>query len=217
MTAPFVLHETDDWFVLEKPVGCHTVAREDDAPDASVESWLRSQRPELDALEECGLVHRLDHGTGGCLLVARSEREQERLREGMRDGSIRKIYQALAATDLPDEGRFELHFTSRYKRSRKVTVSEAGEQRHRGVCTWAVSGTHAGRVLLDIELHGPGRRHQIRAGFANLGAPLLGDALYGGPSWEQPHVALHAMCLHLDGVTVESASPLVSALTCAGG
>lgn len=213
MREPRVLHETNGWIVLEKPAGLHTVALSKDESGESVEAWLRAQRPELGELEEAGLVNRLDHGTSGCLLVARSPEEQVRLRIGMRDGSIHKTYHALISGGVPEAGRFKLYFTNRYKRSKKVTVGESGELRHIGACAWRVHGRGEGVVLLEVELRGAGRRHQLRAGFAHLGMPLLGDALYGGPPWAEERPALHAWQLHVDGVTVESPSPLATAIT----
>jgi len=63
--------------------------------------------------------------------------------------------------------------------------------------------------LVEVELIGPGRRHQIRAGFAHLGFPLCGDALYRGdaplPGLDGP--ALHAWRITIDGETVESPLP----------
>ena len=223
MSEPFVLHEADDWLVIEKPAGLHTVARKKVEPSDSdelgdsVEAWLRTHRPELAGLNEAGLVNRLDFGTSGCVLVARSEKEQERLRIGMRDGSIGKSYHALVEGGLSETGRFKLYFTSRYKRSKKVTVRDSGDTRHLGRCAWHVRARHQGVLLLEIELRGAGRRHQVRAGFAHLGAPLLGDALYGGAPWAYDRPALHAWKLHIDGETVESVSPLVASVTSADG
>ena len=209
---PSILEENEQWLVLEKPASMHTIARADDPDDASVEGWLRTQRPDLDPLEESGLVHRLDYGTSGCLLVARTAEEQVRLRGGMRDGSIGKTYHALVVGGLPETGHFRLSFTNRYKRSRKVTVSESGELRSMGTCTWRVHDRTSGMWLLEIDLQGPGRRHQVRAGFAHLGAPLLGDTLYGGVEWVEQRPALHAAALLVDGRTITSPSPLAEAV-----
>ena len=195
--------------VIEKPIGWHTVAGTDQASShPSVEAWLRRVHPELAALEECGLVHRLDQGTGGCLLVATDANSLDALRHGMTDGSIRKIYHAVLSARPPWGGRFELYFASRYKRSRKVSVTKRGDAKQRGVCTWNLLEQGDDRVLVEVELVGPGRRHQIRAGFAHLGVPLIGDTLYEGVPWELEGPGLHAVALELPDAFVESPSPL---------
>ena len=157
-------------------------------------------------------MHRLDRGTTGCLLVARSSAAATTLRDDMKSGAIRKTYQALAGGTVPWGGRFVLHFTSRYKRSRKVSVARNGEARHRGTCTWSIRERGSHVTLVEVELVGPGRRHQIRAGFAHVGAPLLGDELYGGEPWAEERPALHAWRLELDGVVVESPSPFTAVM-----
>lgn len=206
MNVPALLHETAGWLVLEKPAGMHTVSRPGD--DAmTVESWLRRERPEHAALEEAGLVHRLDHGTSGCLLVARTPDERIRLRGRISEESIRKNYQALVEGPIDDDGRFTLYFSSRYKRSRKVTTRPAGSERDRGRCAWWTLERDGDRRLVEIELIGAGRRHQIRAGFAHLGAPLVGDALYGGVDRVGERPALHASRIRFDGEDVRSPAP----------
>jgi 23S rRNA-/tRNA-specific pseudouridylate synthase len=209
-----ILHELDSWMVVAKPAGIHSVAqRGSNAP--SVESWLRATRPELAGLGECGLVHRLDLETSGCLLVAKSAASRERLREAFsgRGGDIRKTYLARVEGRFADRvlaGAFTLSFTSRHKGSAKVTVHTRGEPDTIGRCRWRVrsaAGESAGATtVLEVELLGPGRRHQIRAGLAHEGHPLVGDALYGAR--EAPHgPLLHAWRLDVDGQTVECPPP----------
>jgi 23S rRNA-/tRNA-specific pseudouridylate synthase len=202
VSEPSILHETSEWLVVDKPAGWHTTGAEN-----SIEGWLRGQRAELADVEEAGLVHRLDNGTTGCVLVAKTSESAVRLRGEMKNGGIRKIYQALAGGEVPWGGRFVLHFTSRYKRSKKVSVSDKGEARHRGPSTWAIRERGHRITLVEVELVGPGRRHQIRSGFAHVGAPLLGDKLYGGQPWDEDRPALHAWRLEIGGVSVESSSP----------
>lgn len=60
-------------------------------------------------------------------------------------------------------------------------------------------------TLLEVELLGPGRRHQIRAGLASLGHPLVGDVLYGARAEGAPR--LHAWRVEVDGVPVEAEPP----------
>lgn len=208
---PSVLHEGPEWLALAKPAGVHSVAQRNGAV-ASVEAWLRGARPELAALEECGLVHRLDLDTSGCIVVAKDPATRARLREAFsgRGGDVRKTYLALAE-GLVHEGGFALSFTSRHKGSAKVTVRPSGEPESIGRCRWRVrprdplAAADVRTTLLEVELLGPGRRHQIRAGLASLGHPLVGDALYGARSDGTPR--LHAWRIALDGISVEAPPP----------
>jgi 23S rRNA pseudouridine1911/1915/1917 synthase len=209
IAEPSVLATFDDWMALDKPAGLHTVAQE--GGGASVEAWIRAHHPDAAALPEAGLCHRLDQWTSGCLAVARTPEAHERLRAafGESGSGVRKVYLALARKGLPREGRFRLHFESRYKRSAKVTVSESGDAWSAGRCMWRVLGPGpAGHDRVEVELIGPGRRHQIRAGLAHLGHPLAGDSLYGGAALAGLHgPALHAWRIRLEEDQVEAPPP----------
>lgn len=215
---PVVRRETDQWLVVNKPAGWHSVragsrarggGEGDEATPASpvLQEWLEEVRPELRALPECGLAHRLDLPTSGCVLVARDSAALDRLRamvQGEEPG-LRKVYLALARGRVAD-GSFDLFFRSRYRRSRRITVSARGEESERGRCRWRACERLGGHTLLEVEIIGPGRRHQIRAGLAHLGHPLRGDALYGGESWDG-RLGLHAWMIEVDGVQVAAPPP----------
>ena len=209
-SAPQVLATFTDWMVVNKPAGWHSVQQEG-SEGSRVEAWLRANEPRAAALEEAGLCHRLDLWTSGCLAVALTPEAHERLRQAFSQAGsgVRKIYLALAGKGLSNDGRFRLHFESRYKRSAKVSVDESGSAWSAGRCIWHVQRRGpGGHDLVQVELIGPGRRHQIRAGLAHLGHPLAGDTLYGGePLATLSGPALHAWKLTVDGVEVESALP----------
>ncbi len=223
LPQPTLLHEGGEWLVVNKPAGWHSVAQEGSDHEQSVAAWLGARESVLLALPEAGLVHRLDRSTSGCLLVARNEEMREDLRESMSIASgpwsSRKTYLALVAPGIDETGSFDLCFSGRYKRSAKVTATKSGPEEQRGKCAWKVlraakkrapSATPAAFDLVEIDLIGPGRRHQIRAGFAWLRFPLAADDLYGGGTCSgSPHgAALHAHRLRVRGVDVEAPKPL---------
>lgn len=202
---PVIVHETEDWLVVSKPGGWHSVRQDRNDPNCVLQTWLAEHRPELRRVgSESGLVHRLDQLTSGALLVARNPNAYDRLTAAMRAGGhgrITKQYVALVEGSVWRDEGFELYFESRYKRSRQVTVAPTGRASQRGRCRWRVVGPVDEGTLLIVDLIGPGRRHQIRAGLASLGFPLRGDVLYGGRPWDVG-LGLHAWRLAVDGVNV---------------
>ncbi|KAJ1495465.1 pseudouridine synthase [Baffinella frigidus] len=202
---PSVLAETAAWIAINKPPMWHSVApglrrrvQQEDPPrfGGSVEEWLRETRPELEGVRDAGLVQRLDFVTSGCMLAAKDTASRAALEEQiMSHEGIRKKYLVLVEGDVDTLGsRFELFFAGRYRGSSKVSVSSRISPRARpGSCTWStihqtVLETGGGQTVpvsaLEVELIGPGSRHQIRAGFAHMRWPIVGYEEYGGSRWE---------------------------------
>jgi 23S rRNA pseudouridine1911/1915/1917 synthase len=128
--------------------------------------------------ERPGIVHRLDKGTSGLLVVARDDATHAALQEQVRRREVERVYLALV------EGRL----TSRTG-TIDAPIGRASKQRHRMAVSGAASRqarTHfevlellASDTYLEATLE-TGRTHQIRAHFAAIGHPLVGDATYGG-------------------------------------
>ncbi|MDA1025603.1 MAG: pseudouridine synthase, partial [Planctomycetota bacterium] len=82
---PVVLFENNEFLVLNKPSGWHSVRGKGDLlGEQSVEGWLRQRDSEAEHLPEAGLVHRLDRGTSGCLIVAKTFEASRVLQEQLR-------------------------------------------------------------------------------------------------------------------------------------
>jgi 23S rRNA pseudouridine1911/1915/1917 synthase len=196
MKSPNLVFENDDWLVLNKPPLWHSVWAAKNAEAPSIEAWIKDQRPSLSELPEAGLVHRLDWGTSGCLVIAKNRRSYERGRKAFQAAAIQKIYWALVESS-PTVNHFDFYFSSRYRGSSKVTVSSKGKEAERGRCSWNALPQKAASsfVCLEIKLEGPGKRHQIRAGLAALGRPIIGDQIYGSTETWSEGFALHARSL----------------------
>jgi 23S rRNA pseudouridine1911/1915/1917 synthase len=164
------------------------------APSFTGETLVELLGDELgggDDPERPGIVHRLDRGTSGLLVVAREERTHADLQEMIRERTVERTYLALA------EGKF---------RSRTGTVDapigRAARRRHRMAVNGAApreARTHFRVIeglkresLLEVKLD-TGRTHQIRVHMEAIGHPLVGDGIYGGPArYELERQFLHS-------------------------
>ncbi len=191
-----VLDDSGSWFAVNKPAGLHT-ARLKGRGGVSLEDWLEEHEPGLAAVEEHGLVNRLDRETSGVVLCARDSRMRDRLREEI--AGAEKTYWAAVTGEPPDSGTVDFELRSASRSS--GTVSRYGRRAQRtGSTSYHVTGRKPGYALLEVDLEGPGARHQIRAHLGGEGFPIAGDPLYGGAkAGGPPRLALHAWKLKLPG------------------
>ncbi|MBI5069859.1 MAG: RluA family pseudouridine synthase [Deltaproteobacteria bacterium] len=144
-------------------------------------------------------VHRLDRETSGAVVLARTREAAAALSLAFREGTAAKRYLALCArAPSPPEGRIDLPLGPDPRRPGRRMVLPSGEPAVTGWRTLAVGPSGEAAVEARPET---GRTHQIRVHLAHLGAPLLGDARYGGPrrllELAVPRVMLHALRLEL--------------------
>jgi 23S rRNA pseudouridine1911/1915/1917 synthase len=144
------------------------------------------------------LVHRLDRETSGVTVFARTRDAAAALAEAFRQGAPAKTYLALCARPpTPAEGRTDAPLGKDPARPGLRRVDPRGDPAATRYRTLR-AGARAALVEASPET---GRTHQIRVHLASLGAPLLGDARYGGPrrvgEIAVPRVMLHARRLEL--------------------
>src|ERR1700676_4405653 len=126
-----------------------------------------------------GIVHRLDRETSGAMAVARNDAAHEHLAEQFRSRNVRKIYLALVHGKMPrDSGSVTLPISRDPHRRTRMTAR--GKTGRHARTDWRVIARLDRSTLVEAVLH-TGRTHQIRAHFAAIGHPVVGDTLYGAP------------------------------------
>lgn len=154
-----------------------------------------------------GLVHRLDRFTTGCLVTTKNPSAQAHIQAQFKARTVDKRYLALCrySRRLPELGSLLIDAPlARHRTDRqKMAVTAGGRSSQTRV---RVLGRAAGLALVECELM-TGRTHQIRVHLSHLGAPILGDPMYGGaPRWQDEdkrailaeHPMLHAWRISLD-------------------
>ncbi len=196
-----VVHADDDLIVVDKPAGLvvHPGAGN---LDGTLVQGLLARFPELAGVgdpQRPGIVHRLDKGTSGLLLVARTGVAYAALVAQLADHQVSRGYQALVWGELDNERGLVDAPIGRSTRTRtRMAVTASGKEAR---TRYQVLGTFHHPVLvshLACRLE-TGRTHQIRVHLAAIDHPVVGDERYGGArsSLPLPRPWLHAASLEL--------------------
>ncbi len=203
-----VLYEDESMVAINKPPAMPTHPLE--AGELGTAANLVAQAyPECATASEDpregGAVHRLDTGTSGVLVFARTAQRYASLRAAFRQGKVDKRY-LVATTKLPNMKVIDVALE---QRGRRAIVSPDGAP---CMTEWKQLSQAGGYHLLECRTRS-GRMHQVRAHLAHGGAPIVGDALYGGAE-ALPGTTdffLHAseltLVLHPPGVTIRAPLP----------
>ena len=193
-----VLFEDNDLIVINKPAGISVHPGAGRNSGTLVNALLAHCRnlSGIGGKQRPGIVHRLDKGTSGCLLVAKNDAAHLDLSRQFAARTVEKIYLALVAGKLRRNsgsinaaiGRHRVHRT-------KMAIAREGGREARTDFQVIRSGVAA--TLLKCCLHS-GRTHQIRVHLQHIGHPILGDREYGARTGNLPRPMLHAWKLAFD-------------------
>ena len=167
----------DPWLsVINKPAGMLSVPGKEDA--VSVYSLMREQYPEADGPLT---VHRLDMGTSGLMLIAKSKRVHQNLQAQFKNRLVRKRYVALLEGIVPkDKGTVDLPLClNPLDRPRQMVHTEHGKP---AITDYQVLERLDGKRTRIAFYPRTGRTHQLRIHAAHplgLHCPIIGDELYG--------------------------------------
>jgi 23S rRNA pseudouridine1911/1915/1917 synthase len=197
-----VVYEDDDLLVVDKPVGVAAHA----APGwtgPTVVGALAAGGYTLSQsgpAERQGIVHRLDVGTSGLMVVAKSDVAYTALKRGFKERTIDKVYHAIAQGHLdPTEGTIDAPIGRHPSSDFKFAVTEGGRP---SVTHYSVMEMFPAASLLEIHLE-TGRTHQIRVHMTAMRHPLVGDTMYGSDPKLAAKLGLTRQWLHAMGLSFE--------------
>ncbi len=174
-----ILHDDADLVVINKPAGMVVHPAPGHASGTLVNALLHhvGGLSGVGGKERPGIVHRLDRGTSGVMVIAKHDRAHRDLSRQFRDRTVVKEYAALVWGRV-EAGRTMDQPIGRDPRDRRKMSSRARNSRNALTTVVAVE-TFGGLSLLRLAI-GTGRTHQIRVHLSEGGHPIVGDALYGG-------------------------------------
>jgi len=176
-----VVFEDDHLIVIDKPAGLvvHPAAGN---PDRTLVNALlhhcRGNLSGIGGVARPGIVHRIDKGTSGLIVAAKTDKAHEGLARQFAAHSIDRAYLAIAAgLPQPSRGTVRASLARSAQNRQKIAVVEPPRGKH-AVTHFRVVSALRDAALVECRLE-TGRTHQVRVHMAHLGHPLLGDPFYG--------------------------------------
>jgi 23S rRNA pseudouridine1911/1915/1917 synthase len=174
-----ILYQDADLIVVDKPAGMVVHPAAGHASGTLVNALLHhvTDLSGIGGEKRPGIVHRLDRGTSGLMVVAKHDAAHEELARQFRDREVEKEYLALVWGLLQAGRRIDAPIGRDPSNRRKMS---ARARRSRAAVTRIVRAEHLRAVtLVQVAIH-TGRTHQIRVHLSAIGHPIVGDAMYGG-------------------------------------
>jgi 23S rRNA pseudouridine1911/1915/1917 synthase len=190
-----ILYSDDDIVVVDKPVGvaAHPSMGWDGPTVTQGLAAMGVRLSTSGAAERQGIVHRLDAGTTGVMVVATSERAYTALKRAFKERTVEKLYSALVQGHPdPSSGTIDAPIDRHPSSDWKFAVVAAGRP---SVTHYETVRAYRAASLLDVRLE-TGRTHQIRVHMAALRHPCCGDTVYGADPVLSRRLGLQRQWLH---------------------
>jgi 23S rRNA pseudouridine1911/1915/1917 synthase len=194
-----IIYEDEAILVINKPSSLVV----HDAPsvyEPTLVDWLKHKNISLSTIsgeERHGIVHRLDKGTSGVMVVAKTNEAHQFLSQQLQDKSMGRYYLALIDLPLKDNTIIEQPISRHVNNRLKMGVNANGKYAKTAFYKMALS--HDEKYELIAAKLFTGRTHQIRVHLSHINRHILGDNLYGfkGDLNKINRFYLHAYCLYL--------------------
>lgn len=190
-----IVHDDDDIVVIDKPVGvaAHPSVGWEGPTVLGALAAAGFRISTSGAAERAGIVHRLDAGTSGLMVVAKSEHAYTVLKRAFHDRTVEKIYHAVVQGHPdPLTGTIDAPIGRHPRSDWKFAVVAGGKP---SVTHYETIEAFPSASLLEIHLE-TGRTHQIRVHMAAQRHPCVGDAMYGADPVLSAKLGLTRQWLH---------------------
>lgn len=190
-----IVFDDDDFVVVDKPVGvaAHPSVGWDGPTVLGALAGAGFQVSTSGAAERAGIVHRLDAGTSGLMVVAKSERAYTELKRAFHDREVTKVYHAVVQGHPdPLAGTIDAPIGRHPSSSWKFAVTADGKP---SITHYETLEAFPSASLLEVHLE-TGRTHQIRVHMAAQRHPCVGDAMYGADPTISARLGLERQWLH---------------------
>ena len=195
-----IVIQTEDYVIVNKPSGLASQPGSGTRPGESLVEYLWEWGKSEGFDFKPTIAHRLDQETSGMLIAALHGDTLRDFTRMIREHEVEKFYFALVKGNLKKEkGTIDESLTrTDAAKGSKMKVGETGKDAQKAITHYRVKQHYEGYDLVKIKLE-TGRMHQIRAHFASIGHPLLGDTRYGDFALNREAkktLGLHRLFLH---------------------
>ena len=190
-----IVYDDDDFVVIDKPVGvaAHPSVGWTGPTVLGALAGAGFRVSTSGASERAGIVHRLDAGTSGLMVVAKSERAYTELKRQFHDREVEKIYHAVVQGHPdPLAGTIDAPIGRHPGSSWKFAITADGKP---SITHYETLEAFTSASLLEVHLE-TGRTHQIRVHMAAQRHPCVGDAMYGADPTISARLGLSRQWLH---------------------
>lgn len=170
-----IVHEDDDVLIINKPAGMVVHPGAGNQQGTLVNALLH-HAPQLEAIPRAGIVHRIDKGTTGLLMIAKTLIAHNSLINQLQERSVLREYQAIVVGVMTAGGTVDEPIGRHHIERKRMAVTNTGKP---SITHYRVEQRFRAHTHIRCKLE-TGRTHQIRVHMAHIRYPLLGDPVYGG-------------------------------------